>query len=67
MNGHFYAGYGNIYNFMDANVTPFIKPGQKNEIIAIVGGKTTLQQARLGFYEGGSYPVVTDRVLCRAK
>ena len=37
-------------------MTPFIKFGQKNEIIAVVGGKTILQQARLGFYEKGIYP-----------
>jgi hypothetical protein len=55
VNGKFYASYGNIYNFMDCNVTPFIKFGQKNEIIAIVG-KTTLQQASLGFYDKGTYP-----------
>ncbi len=56
VNGHFFAGYGNIYNFIDANVTPFVRFGQKNEIIAIVGGKTILQQVRLGFYDKGIYP-----------
>jgi hypothetical protein len=56
VNGRFYAGYGNIYNFIDANVTPFIKFGEKNEIIAVVGSKTILQQVRLGFYEKGTYP-----------
>ena len=56
VNGHFFASYGNIYNFIDANVTPFIKFGQKNEIIVIVGGKTMLQQVRLGSYDKGNYP-----------
>jgi hypothetical protein len=56
VNGNFYSGYGNIYNFMDCNVTPFIKFGQKNEIIAVMGGKTTLKQAQLSFYNKGIYP-----------
>ena len=56
VNGHFYAGYGNIYNFMDVNATPFIRFGQKNEVIVVVGGKTMLKEARLGFYEKGIYP-----------
>ena len=57
VNGHYFASYGNIYNFMDCNVTPFLKVGRKNEIIVIVGGKTTLQQARIGFYDkGANYP-----------
>lgn len=56
VNGRFYASYGNIYNFIDANVTPFIRFGQKNEIIAIVGGKLILKQVRLGFYDEGIYP-----------
>lgn len=56
VNGRFYAGYGNIYNFIDANVTPFIQFRQTNEIIVIVGSKTTLQQVRLGFYDKGPYP-----------
>lgn len=56
VNGRYYAGYGNIYNFIEANVTPFIKFGQKNEIIAVVGGKTILEQARLEVYDKGAYP-----------
>ena len=41
-----------IYNFIDANVTPFLKFGQKNEIIiVVVGGKTVVQEVRLGFYD----------------
>jgi hypothetical protein len=56
VNGHFYAGYGNIYNFMDVNATPFIKFGQKNEVIVVVGGKTILKEVRLGFHEKGIYP-----------
>jgi hypothetical protein len=56
VNGHFYASYGNIYNYIDANVTPFVKFGQKTEIIVIMGGRTTLQQVRVGFYDKGTYP-----------
>lgn len=55
-NGRYYAGYGNIYNFIDANVTPMVKFGQENEITVVVSPKTILQQARLGFYDEGIYP-----------
>jgi hypothetical protein len=56
VNGHHYAGYGNIYNFIDANITPVIHFGHPNEFIVVVGGKTILQQARVGFYNKGEYP-----------
>jgi hypothetical protein len=56
VNGQFYSGYGNIYNFMDCNVTPFIKFGQKNEIIVLIGKGTTLQQASLDSYDKNVYP-----------
>jgi hypothetical protein len=55
-NGNFYAAYGNVYNIMDINVTPFVKFGQKNEVIVVMGGKTTIQKATLDFYEKNSYP-----------
>jgi hypothetical protein len=51
VNGQFYSGYGNIYNFMDCNVTPFIKFGQKNEIIVLIGKGTVLQQASVDYYD----------------
>jgi hypothetical protein len=56
VNGHWYNSYGNIYNSMDCNVTPFIKFGQKNEIIAILARGTILENATLDFYEKGVYP-----------
>ncbi len=56
VNGHWYGSYGNIYNFMDCNVTPYIKFGQKTEIIAVMGSGTTLEKASLDSYEKGVYP-----------
>lgn len=56
VNGHHYAGYGNIYNFIDANITPALHFGHPNEFIILLGGKTILQQARVGFYDKGEYP-----------
>jgi hypothetical protein len=56
VNGQFYSGYGNIYNFMDCNVTPFIKWGRKNEIIVLIGKGTVLQQASVDYYDKNVYP-----------
>ena len=53
VNGHFYAGYGNIYNFMDVYATPFIRFGQKNEVIVVVGGKTMLKGCGPDFMRRG--------------
>ena len=55
-NGNFYASYGNIWSFMDINVTPFVKFGKKNEIVVLTGGKTTIKKATLDFYEKNVYP-----------
>jgi hypothetical protein len=55
-NGVFYASYGNIYSFMDINVTPFVKFGQKNEIVMLSGGKTTILKAHIDFYDKSVYP-----------
>lgn len=55
-NGSFYASYGNIWNFMEVNVTPFVKHGQKNEIVILTGGRTTLEKASLNYYPKTMYP-----------
>lgn len=55
-NGQFYPSYGNIYPFIDVNVTPWVKFGQKNEIIIPLGGPVTIQDVSFNFYEKGSYP-----------
>jgi hypothetical protein len=55
-NGHWYAGYGNIYSFNEANVTPFVKYGQKNEIVVVLGGNTIVKDATLNFYDKKIYP-----------
>jgi hypothetical protein len=55
-NGQFYPSYGNIYNFMDVNVTPWVKWGQKNEIVVVLGGQLTVQDITLNFYDKGTYP-----------
>jgi hypothetical protein len=55
-NGQFYPSYGNIYPFIDVNVTPWVKFGQKNEIIVPLGGPVTVQDVSLNFYEKDSYP-----------
>jgi hypothetical protein len=56
-NGNFYSTYGpNIWNFMDINVTPFAKFGQKNEVIVLFRGKTTIQKASVDFYDKNVYP-----------
>jgi hypothetical protein len=55
-NGNFYAGYGNIWSFMDINVTPFVKFGQKNEVIVIMDGHSTMQKATVDFFDKNVYP-----------
>ncbi len=56
LNGNYYAPYGNIYNFMEINVTPFVKFGMTNEIIVLDNGKMTIEKASIEFYEKGAYP-----------
>jgi hypothetical protein len=55
-NGIAYAAYGNIYNFMEINVTPFVKFGKKNEIIVLNNGKTTIEKASIDFFDKNAYP-----------
>ena len=55
-NGQFYPSYGNIYNFVDVNVTPWVKWGQKNEIIVPLGGQVTVDTVTLNYYDKGTYP-----------
>jgi hypothetical protein len=55
-NGNFYASYGNIWNFMDINITPFVKFGKENEIVVLNSGKTTIEKATLDYYEKNVYP-----------
>ena len=55
-NGSFYASYGNIWNFMDINVTPYVKFGQKNQVVVMLGDKTTMKKASIDFYPKDVYP-----------
>jgi hypothetical protein len=56
-NGHYYSNYGpNIWPFIDANVTPFVKFGQKNEVIVVGRGAVTIQKASLDFYAKNVFP-----------
>jgi hypothetical protein len=55
-NGQFYPSYGNIYNFMDVNVTPWVKWGGKNEVIVVLAGQVTVNTVTLGYYDQGIYP-----------
>ena len=55
-NGKFFASYGNIYPYIDANVTSLVKFGQKNEVIVVLGGPTTVNEVSLNFYDKGVYP-----------
>ena len=56
VNGHWLAGNGNIYNYVDLNLTPWIKFGKENELIAVFHDKQTIPDASLEFYDKGVYP-----------
>jgi len=55
-NGHWLGGYGNIYNYVDLNVTPWVRFGRDNELIAVFHDKMTIQDAWLEFYDKDVYP-----------
>jgi hypothetical protein len=56
VNGHWVAGFGNIYGYVDLNVTPWVHFGRDNELIAVLHEKTTIPDAWLEFYDQGVYP-----------
>jgi len=56
VNGHWAAGFGNIYRHVDLNVTPWVRFGQDNELIAVVHEKTTIPEAWLEFFDQGVFP-----------
>ena len=56
VNGHWMAGFTNIYNYVDLNATPWVRFGEDNELIVVFHEKTTVPDARLEFYDKGSYP-----------
>jgi hypothetical protein len=56
INGHWVAGFSNIYHHVDLNVTPWVRFGQDNEVIVVFHEKTTIPDAWLEFYEEGIYP-----------
>jgi hypothetical protein len=56
VNGHWVAGFGNIYHQVDLNVTPWVRFDQDNEVIAVFHEKTTIPDAWLEFYDKGVYP-----------
>jgi len=56
INGHGIAGYGNIYGYADANVTPWVKFGGDNTIVVTFHDPITIPEARLEFYDKSQYP-----------
>ena len=56
LNGHWLAGFSNIYHHVDLNATPWVRFGQENEIIAVIHEKTTIPDAWLEFYDKDVYP-----------
>ena len=50
VNGHWVAGFSNIYHHVDLNVTPWVRFGRDNEVIAVFHEKTTIGDAWLEFY-----------------
>jgi hypothetical protein len=56
VNGHWLGGNGNIYNYVDLNLTPWIKFDQENELIAVFHDKSTIANTALEFYAKGVYP-----------
>ena len=56
INGHWMAGFTNIYNHVDLNATPWVRFGEENELIVVFHEKTTVPDARLEFYDKESYP-----------
>ena len=49
INGHWVAGFSNIYHHVDLNVTPWVRFGEENEVIAVVHEKTRIGDAWLEF------------------
>jgi hypothetical protein len=42
---------------VDLNITPFLRPGQDNELILITRpGKLTIRELALDFYDADKYP-----------
>ena len=56
VNGRWTSGFRNIYHHVDLNVTPWVRFGQDNEIIAVFHEKTDIPDAWLEFYDKGVYP-----------
>jgi hypothetical protein len=56
INGHGISGYGNIYAYADANVTPWVKFGSENTIVVTFHDPITIPEARLEFYDKSQYP-----------
>ena len=55
-NGHWLAGFPNIYDYVDLNVTPWVRFGRANELIAVFHDKLTIRDAWLDCYDKGVYP-----------
>ena len=55
-NGRWLSGFSNIYNYVDLNVTPWVRFGQENELIVVFHEKITIPSAALEFYDKSVYP-----------
>ena len=55
-NGRWLPGFSNIYNYVDLNVTPWVRFGEDNEVIAVFHDRITIQAAALEFYDKSAYP-----------
>ncbi|MBE3068900.1 MAG: hypothetical protein IMZ66_01550, partial [Planctomycetes bacterium] len=56
INGHWLSGFSNIYHHVDLNVTPWVRFGQDNEVVAVFHERVTIREASLEFYDKGVYP-----------
>jgi hypothetical protein len=56
INGHFIGGYGNIYGYADANLTPWVKFGSENTIVVTFHDPIKVTEAHLEFYDKSQYP-----------
>ena len=56
INGHWVSGYGNIYHHVDLNITPWVRFGQENELIAVFHDKIPIQDAWLDYFARDAYP-----------
>jgi len=56
VNGRWVAGFSNIYNHVDLNVTPWVRFGRDNEVIVVFHEKTTIGDAWLESTTRASIP-----------